>query len=964
LQKPLADPSVGFVGSVLSSVELTLHSEYGPEITDNDGKPYLCTDKVHSDGSACCGRGEIWMRGNSIGSGYYKLPEQTAAWFHSGDIGLITPEGKVKIIDRKKNLVAVSVKLEGGEHVALELINVTYNNHELVNADAGGVCSFASHEIDLPVLLAQCNLAAHRKKKELLALAAANGVGEPNPAWLDDFELLMAVMAAVKTALDAVAKESPSDQAHKLPALMQAIAVMPVLEPWTEVRLVAKKIYQLHEKVSPLGSPFVSLLVAALRRRNSYVFHVSNDIIRCVMSHLGIRVFNVLEEAVLQHAPYRSLSALLKLSYMRNPCRRTTFRVCETACKFWLLRHKRPIGRPSIIWPNAPRFRGQKFSEYIMVHQMSCCKRNDDNPAQELSCSSTEGMSCKDTMQSERCAETKVEKSGPVVAFLFKLAMRIKKSAVRQNRYTPLFDLLVFKKFKSMLGGCMKFTLSGGGAISPDVQEWVRTAFGCPLIQGYGLTETCGGAVPEITDNDGKPYLCTGKVHSDGSACCGRGEIWMRGNSIGSGYYKLPEQTAADFDNDGWHRALDVVKLKGGEYVALELINVTYNNHELINADAGGVCSFASHEIDRPVLLAQCNLAAHRKKKELLALAAANGVGEPRMVMAAVKTALDAVAKAHKLLALMQAIAVMPVLEPWTPGSSVSPLGSPFVSLRVAALRRRNSYVFHVSNDIIRCVMSHLGIRVLYVPSAMDIPVPDNSRVTQFWIQSLASNIRLLQLHMLHHLQLSFETSLLMAAASSNWNGYWQIPHAEKVPSAMDIPVPDNSRVMQFSIQPLASNIRPLQLHMLHHLQLSFETSLLMAVAQATCLRFRDAIGPLALPKALRPPIAWPLQLHHLQLSFETSLLMAVQRRKLRRVDLCPSLRAHARVAFLFKLAMRIKKSAVRQNLYTPLFDLLVFKKFESMLGGCMKFTLSGGGAISLDVQEWVRTAFGCPLIQ
>ena len=34
-------------------------------------------------------------------------------------------------------------------------------------------------------------------------------------------------------------------------------------------------------QVSPLGSPFVSLLVAALRRRNSYVFHVWNDIIRC-----------------------------------------------------------------------------------------------------------------------------------------------------------------------------------------------------------------------------------------------------------------------------------------------------------------------------------------------------------------------------------------------------------------------------------------------------------------------------------------------------------------------------------------------------------------------------------------------------------------------------------------------------------------------------------------------------------
>lgn len=334
-------------------------------------------------------------------------------------------------------------------------------------------------------------------------------------------------------------------------------------------------------------------------------------------------------------------------------------------------------------------------------------------------------------------AETKVEKSGPVVAFLFKLAMRIKKSAVRQNRYTPLFDLLVFKKFKSMLGGCMKFTLSGGGAISPDVQEWVRTAFGCPLIQGYGLTETCGGAViqkpladpsvgyvgsvlssveltlhsePEITDNDGKPYLCTDKVHSDGSACCGRGEIWMRGNSIGSGYYKLPDKTAEDFDNDGWFHSGDIglitpegkvkiidrkknlVKLKGGEYVALELINVTYNNHELINADAGGVCCFASHEIDRPVLLAQC------KKKELLALAAANGVTgkdddalckDPK-VMAAVKTALDAVAKAHKLPALMQAIAVMPVLEPWTADNGCLTATSKLVAKKIYQLHEKD----------------------------------------------------------------------------------------------------------------------------------------------------------------------------------------------------------------------------------------------------------------------------------
>ena len=82
--------------------------------------------------------------------------------------------------------------------------------------------------------------------------------------------------------------------------------------------------------------------------------------------------------------------------------------------------------------------------------------------------------------------------------------------------------------------------------------------------------------------------------------------------------------------------------------------------------------------------------------------------------------------------------------------------------------------------------------------------------VPRFLGQKFIEYIMVHQMSMLRHLQLSFETSLLMAAASSNWNGYWQIPHAEKVPSSMDIPVPDNSRVMQFSIQSLASNIRNL----------------------------------------------------------------------------------------------------------------------------------------------------------
>eukprot|EP00966_Prymnesium_polylepis_P127681 2952371-Prymnesium_polylepis.1 len=59
----------------------------------------MTTDTKHSNGTACKGRGEVWLRGTNITGGYYRMPKETASefdadgWFHTGDIGMLTPGG-------------------------------------------------------------------------------------------------------------------------------------------------------------------------------------------------------------------------------------------------------------------------------------------------------------------------------------------------------------------------------------------------------------------------------------------------------------------------------------------------------------------------------------------------------------------------------------------------------------------------------------------------------------------------------------------------------------------------------------------------------------------------------------------------------------------------------------------------------------------------------------------------------
>jgi len=75
-------------------------------------------------------RGELCIRGLNVFVGYYKDPKNTAealdeeGWFHTGDIAEVDSVGRVKIVDRVKNIM----KLAQGEYVALEKIENLFSS--------------------------------------------------------------------------------------------------------------------------------------------------------------------------------------------------------------------------------------------------------------------------------------------------------------------------------------------------------------------------------------------------------------------------------------------------------------------------------------------------------------------------------------------------------------------------------------------------------------------------------------------------------------------------------------------------------------------------------------------------------------------------------------------------------------------------------------------------------------------
>ena len=178
--------------------------------------------------------------------------------------------------------------------------------------------------------------------------------------------------------------------------------------------------------------------------------------------------------------------------------------------------------------------------------------------------------------------QRKVAEAGGIKKKLFDAAQdnaRIRQQLDAEGRTSlavelkhAVFDRLVFSKVRERFGGRLQYAFSGGAALNSEIGAFMDR-LGIAIFEGYGLTETS----PLATANQpgarrmgsvGRPIEGV-EIRIDAAAGdeSGQGEVLIRGPNIMQGYHRLPDETAAAIDGDGWFHSGDKGRVDADGYL-------------------------------------------------------------------------------------------------------------------------------------------------------------------------------------------------------------------------------------------------------------------------------------------------------------------------------------------------------------------------------------------------------------
>lgn len=286
----------------------------------------------------------------------------------------------------------------------------------------------------------------------------------------------------------------------------------------------------------------------------------------------------------------------------------------------------------------------------------------------------------------------KLESAGGISQSLFWGAFNYKAFMTRNKLpFASIFDSIVFSKVRQLTGGRIRFTMNGASGISETTKHFLSLVVG-PMLVGYGLTETCAngalGCPLEYTPSAIGPIpasieiklVSLPEIGYDADAKVPQGEIWMRGLPIMKEYFNNPEETAKALTEDGWFKTGDIgefddnghlkvidrvknlVKLSGGEYIALEKLESIYRGAQTV----ANVMIHGDSEHNKPIAVIMPNQAVLvEKAKEL-------GVDEHHMhndkkVKSLVLKDLQATARRAALSGMETVAGVVISDEEWLP---------------------------------------------------------------------------------------------------------------------------------------------------------------------------------------------------------------------------------------------------------------------------------------------------------